>query len=82
MERPLRGQRFLIRRQQLIGRQFQTGRHQRIDLNADIGDAQSAGTQKPSRFNRLTKWPPMNPPAPHTSAFCMPNPSGDPAARL
>src|SRR5258708_17573821 len=24
-------------------------------------------TQKPSRFNRLMRWLPMNPPAPHTS---------------
>src|SRR5690625_7753380 len=29
----------------------------------------TARTQYPSSFNRFTKWPPINPPAPHTSAF-------------
>src|SRR5258708_38298303 len=29
-------------------------------------------TQKPSRFNRLMRWLPMNPPAPHTSALFIP----------
>src|ERR1700730_3560773 len=28
-----------------------------------------ARTQKPSRFRRFTRWDPMKPPAPHTSAF-------------